>query len=220
MLARTTIREQEVGALLVSRFGGTIRHPRMRRLQTDWNWATIARRKVMGKPHARAGPPPPVDHGVSSVVHSATKVAHRLIRLICHLFGMLRPSRREVIAWRSRPSFRGDGSSARASFISRRFINSACKMGLKIGDRASRCVGSMPARRELFLWRRSAFITGLVNLTIRSADRRVPTHGLMRNECLLAWRLVNIVSPKLVGCRSSLLQLRHNHVVGLASARR
>jgi len=43
---------------------------------------------------------------------------------------------------------------------------------------------------------------------------------LMLDECLLAWRIVNIVSPKFVGCSSSLLQLRHNRVVGLASARR
>jgi len=77
----------------------------------------------MGKRHASTGPPPPLAHGVSSVVRSATKVAHRLIWLIFHLFGMLGPSRREP--WLSRTSFRGDGLFARASFISRRFINSS-----------------------------------------------------------------------------------------------
>jgi len=84
---------------------------------------------VIGKPHARTGLSPPV---VSSVVHSATKVALRLICLTFHLFEMLRPSRREVIPWPSRTSLRGGGLSASASSISRRFINSSCKMRLRI----------------------------------------------------------------------------------------
>jgi hypothetical protein len=33
-----------------------------------------------------------------------------------------------------------------------------------------------------------------------STDRRVPTHRLMMDERLLARRIVNIVSPKLVRC--------------------
>jgi hypothetical protein len=65
-----------------------------------------------------------VDHGVSSVVHSATKVAHRLIRLIFHLFGTVRSTGCEVIH-----SFRGDGLFKKASFISQRFSNSSYKMG-------------------------------------------------------------------------------------------
>jgi hypothetical protein len=159
----------------------------------------------MGNPHARTGSPLPADHGVSSVVHSATKVVHRLIWLIFHLFETLTPSRREAILWLSRTSFRCDGLFARATFISWRFINSLYKISLRIGGRASKYVSSTPARRELFSWRRRDFITGLVNLTKCSTDRRVPTHRLMPDECLLAWRIVNIMSPKFVA--SSLLQL-------------
>lgn len=160
----------------------------------------------MGKPHARTGPPPPADHGVTALVQSATKVLHRLIWLIFDLLGMLRPSRGEMVPWLSRTSFRGDRLLVRASFISRRFINSSCKVGLRIGGRASKHVA--PGRPDLFSWRRRAFITGLANLTKCSTDRRVPTHRGMADECLLALRIVNIVSPKSVGRSSSLLQLR------------
>jgi hypothetical protein len=174
--------------------------------RTDWSWAITARRKVMGKPHARTGPPPPADHGVRPLVQSATKVEHRAIWLIFDLLRMLSPSRGEVVPWLSGTSFGGDRLFARASFISRRFINSSYKVGLRIGGRASKTCDA----RETgpFFMATKGLYHRPANLTKCSTDRRVPTHGRMADECLLAWRIVNIVSPKLVGCSSSLSQLR------------
>jgi hypothetical protein len=132
----------------------------------------------MRKPHARIGLS--VDHGVSSVVHSATKVAHRLVWPISHTFRMLRTFRCEGILWLSRRSFGADGLFARANLISRRFTNSSGAMGLRIRGRVSKSVDSMAVRR------RFSFITGLGNLTKRSTDRRAPTHRPTLDECLLS----------------------------------
>jgi hypothetical protein len=146
----------------------------------------------MQKPHARIGLS--VDHGVSSVVHSATKIAHRPTWLISHPFGMLRTFRCEGIPWLSRRSFGGDGLFARANFIFRQFINSSDAMGLRISGSASKSVGLMAVRRRFF-----SFITGLGNLTKRSTDRRAPMHRPTLDECLLNWRMVNVMFPRLFG---------------------